>query len=121
MRGQNKHMKKEQRYYIETELKKGTPVSEIARSLGYSRQAVYAEIKKGSFSMLDSKTLKMKEIYAYDVGQRIHDDKKKASRQKKLSPDSSYLLELSRLVKDKKYSPEAAQHLLGFRCCTKTI
>lgn len=121
MRGQNIHMKKEHRYYIETELKKGTAVSMIAAAIGYTRQAVYKEIERGSFEKLDSQTWESKKEYAYDVGQRVHDDKKKAPKQKKLSQDSSYLQELSQMIRDKKYSPEAAQHLLGFLCCTKTI
>lgn len=121
MRGKNAHMKKEQRYYIETELKKGTAVSIIAKSIGYSRQAVYKEIEKGSFEKLDSQTWETKKEYAYDVGQRVHDEKKRVSRQKKLQKDADYLKEIVRLVATEHYSPEAAQYLLGFQCCTKTI
>lgn len=116
MRGQNSHMNKEHRYYIEKELKKGTGVSMIAKTLGYSRQAVYGEINRGSFEKLDSRTLETKKEYAYDVGQRVHDQRMShKSGKRKLTPDDPFILELKHWVVDMKYSPEAALYVIRDR------
>lgn len=122
MRGKNRHMSREQRFYIETELKKKTPVSVIAKALGYSRQAVYSEIAKGSFERLDGKTWEKQRVYAYDVGQRVHDEKMRRDRKKKLDPDDAGLRQILNLIRKERYSPEAARIKTNYRgCCTKTL
>lgn len=121
MRGQNKHLTKEHRFYIEKQLSKGVPVTVIAKDLGYSRQAIYAEIKRGSFEYLDSATYTTSIVYGYDVGQRVHEEHGRNKGRKKLSDIQDYLIQITELIKKKKYSPEAAQHLIGFNCSTTTI
>lgn len=118
-----RHMREKDRYYIEKCLKKKMKVSEIARDLGYSRQAVYAEIKKGLTEQLDSKTLEKKTVYFSDVSQRRHREAmKRTGRKPKLLPCDEALAEISRLIREERYSPEAAVRLAGCRrICVKTF
>lgn len=116
MRGQNKHLTEKDRFYIEKQIRKKTSVSQIAQDLGYSRQTIYNEIEKGSFQCLDSSTLELKTVYAYDVGQRVHDQRMKHKLGKrKLASDDPFLLELKHWIVDMKYSPEAALYMIRDR------
>lgn len=122
MRGQNKRLTKEQRFYIEKALEKDVPVAAIAKDLGYSRQAIYAEIKRGSYEHLDSVTWQTEKRYAYDVGQRVCDERShRKGRKKLLDSQDDYLLQVSEYIVKKKYSPEAVQYKIGFKVCTKTL
>lgn len=114
MRGQNSHLTENHRFYIEKRLKKGVPVSTIAKEIGFSRQTVYTEIRRGSFEKLDSATWETRAEYAYDVGQRVHEEKmKQKSMKKKLASDDAFLLELKYWVCEMKYSPEAALYKIS--------
>lgn len=116
MRGKNRHLTEKDRFYIEKQLKKKIPVSQIAVELGYSRQAIYNEIKKGSFQCLNGSTWEHHTVYAYDVGQRTHDQRMKhKSGKRKLPPDDAFLLELKHWIVDMKYSPEAALYMIRDR------
>lgn len=122
MRGQNKHLTKEQRFYIEKALAKNTPVAVIAKDLGYSRQAIYREIKRGTYERIDGATWKTEKVYGYDVGQRVCDERSHhKGRKKLLDSQDDYLQQIAEYIKKKKYSPEAAQYKLGFKVCTKTL
>ncbi len=118
-----RHMEEKDRYYIEKCLKKKMKVSEIARDLGFSRQAVYAEIKKGLTEQLDSKTLEKKTVYFSDVSQRRHREAmKRTGRKTKLAPCDEMLMDMSRLIRKGRYSPEAALRLAGHhKICLKTF
>ena len=122
MRGKNKHLTKEHRFYIEKSLKKGMPVSAIAKDLGYSRQAIYKEIEKGTYEHIDSRTWKTSKKYGYDVGQRVHDtNSHRKGRKKKLESSDDYLKIISGCVKNRKYSFQAAQIVHGKKVCLKTL
>ncbi len=109
MRGKNRHLTEKDRYYIEKRLEKDIPVVEIAEELGFCRQTIYAEIKKGTFERLDCRTWKTQEVYAYDVGQRVHNEKMERKKGiRKLKQDDAFLLELKYWILEMKYSPEAA-------------
>lgn len=116
-------MTEKDRYYIEKQIKKKVPVSQIARELGYSRQAIYNEIKKGSFQRLDPSTWELHTVYAYDVGQRVHDQRMSyKSGKRKLSPRDPFLLELKHWVVDMKYSPEAALYMINDKkLCVRSL
>ena len=118
-----RHMEEKDRYYIEKCLKKKMKVSEIARDLGYSRQAVYVEIRKGLTEQLDSKTLEKKTVYFSDVSQRRHREAmKRTGRKPKLAPHDEILSDISYLIRKGRYSPEAAFRLTGHRrICLKTF
>jgi len=118
-----KHMTERHRYYIEKALAKKTPVAQIAREIGYSRQAVYEEIKRGTFEKLDGTTWKQEKVYAYDVGQRVHEERmKNRPRKHKLSPDDAFFDMLRYWIIEKRYSPEAALYRIGERrLCIKSI
>lgn len=118
-----RRMEEKDRYYIEKCLKKKMKVSEIARDLGFSRQAVYVEIKKGLTEQLDGKTYLMKTVYFSDVSQRRHREAmKRTGRKPKLAPDDEMLAGVSYLIREGRYSPEAALRLSGHRkICLKTF
>lgn len=110
------------RHKLEFALKAKMPVAEISKQLGFSKVAVYAEIKKGTVKQIGTD---LKEYYVYlaDAGQRVHDERKKhCGAKKKYLPDAPLIQEITSLILDCRYSPEAA--ILKLRTaavCTKTI
>ena len=115
-----KKLTERERFYIEKALKNKIPVAQIAVDLNCSRQTVYNEIKRGQVLQTDG--IKDFYVYAYDVGQRIHDE---ASRNKgrtpKLQQDDEYLEQISYWIKKMKYSPQAARYKVGNKLCIKSI
>lgn len=110
------------RHKLEFALKAKMPVAEISKQLGFSRVAIYAEIKKGTVKQIGT-DLKEHYVYLADAGQRVHDERKKhCGAKKKYLPDAPLLQEITSLILDYRYSPEAA--ILKLRTaavCTKTI
>lgn len=101
------------RYYIEIQLQKKANVKDIANDLGFSFQAIYAEIKRGTCKQLNS-DLTEKNVYCWDYA--AQDAKKKREcrhTRKKLLPDDENLALICHLIKDCKYSPYAAIQKLG--------
>ena len=116
------HLTIKERGFIEYALKKKTSVSEIAKALGYSRAALYYEIKKGTCEQLDYKDYDVKKVYLADYAQRVADQEaSKRGRKKKLQPDADYLKDIKYWILEKKYSPYAARIKCGFSVCEKTI
>lgn len=117
-----RQLTKQDRYYIEIELKHKTPVAEIAKRLGMNRVSIYKEIKKGLCEQIDSE-LRKRVVYLSDYAQRKHDEAvQKRGRKKKLQQDDEYLQKVSAKIVDEKYSPEAAVHTVpGRKVCAKTI
>lgn len=117
-----RHMTSKDRYFIEKALKRNISVKEIAAALGFSRQAIYAEIRKGQTIQRDTHW-KEKTVYLADVGGKKHKDAmKNTGRPNKLASDDDYLLQVKEWIYNKKYSPWAAQVKIGNRkVCTKTI
>jgi IS30 family transposase len=110
------------RYYIEIQLKRKTSVKDIADALGFSRVAVYAEIKRG-LCIQRRHDLTEHVVYLSDYAERDADAKKKNHGDKKHEPDSELLAELCRLIKHDKYSPYAAIKKLGCEdeICERTL
>lgn len=117
-----RHLTEKDRYYIEIARKKKTPVKDIAAALGFSRVAIYAEIKRGTVTQLDP-YLKPYQIYLSDAGQRVHDAAMSGTgRPCKLSLDDEYILSVRELLQKKKYSPYAAMQIIGKnKVCQRTI
>lgn len=117
-----RHLTEKDRYYIEIARKKKTPVKDIAAALGFSRVAIYAEIKRGTVTQLDP-YLKPCQVYLSDVGQRVHDAVMSGTgRPCKLSLDDEYILSVKELLQQKKYSPYAAMQIIGEnKICQRTI
>lgn len=117
-----RHMTEKDRYFIEKSLKAKMSVADIASVLGFSRQAIYAEIKKGKTVQLDS-LLAEHIVYLADVGERKHQEAmQNTGRPCKLDPDDEYLQQIKYWIVDKKYSPWAARiKVSGGKVCTKTI
>lgn len=116
-----KHLTIKERYYIEISLKKKIPVKQIAKDLGYSKQAIYAEIKKGSCTQVDTH-LREHKVYLSDYAQRQHDQKEThKGRKKLLGQKDPYLQQIAYWIKERKYSPYAANIKAGSTLCEKTI
>lgn len=117
-----KHLTEKDRYFIEFALKKKMSVADIAKELGFSRNTIYVEIKRGLTKQL-SRDLKEVYVYLADAGQRIHDEmrKRKTGRPNKLSSQDEFIIAVKDKIKNEKFSPEAACYVLSRKVCVKTI
>ena len=117
-----RHLQKKDRYHIEIELKKHTSVLQIAKDLAVNPATIYKEIKRGSFMKLNS-DFSVSVVYAADVGQRIYDENKhRKGRKRKLESNDDYLQQISELIVEKKYSPEAAHMIIkDNKLCVKSL
>ncbi len=117
-----KQMTEKDRYFIEIQLKKHTPVEQIAKDLHRAPSTIYREIKKGTCIQRDSEW-RDKKVYLYDLGQRRHNEAKhRKGSKKKLMQDNDFLSEVSWWILERKYSPEAALYKVkDKKCCIKTI
>ena len=111
------YMTEVERYKLEAYLEDKIGVSEIARRLGFSRQTIYNEIKRGTYIH----TGKYKDYKKYSAvkGQDIHQKKQlNKGRPEKVKQGSPYMKFLEgkliglqpdgKIVKKKRYSPAAA-------------
>lgn len=96
-----------ERIRLEMMLKYKAPITQIARELGFCRQTIYNEIKRGSYEHEINGFLKIQ--YSADKGDDIH---KKANRNKgrefKIGSDYAYANFLEEKMLRDKYSPAAA-------------
>lgn len=121
-----KNMKYEHRFYIEKALKKKIPVKQIAEELGYTRSAIYYEIKRGMCEQRRSSDWAVEYVYLADYAQRVHDELSvNRGQKKKLSADDELLQYVKNKVIDEKYSIEASIYKLPAdikkKVCVKTI
>lgn len=115
-----KNLTERERYYIEKMTRKKIPVIQIAKDLNCSRQTIYNEIKRGTVIQTDG--TKDFTTYAYDAGQRIHDERrKKKGCRRKLDPGDDYLKTVARWILNERHSPYAAQCRVGRTLCVKSI
>lgn len=102
-----KYIKEYERYIIETMLKDGKNVKEIAERLNKHINTIYGEIKRGTVELIDT-NLKPYTIYKADVGQRIQNER---SHNKgidlKLKNDYKTASYIEKMVLEYKYSPYA--------------
>ena len=109
------YMTKEERYQLEALRKAKVPVSQIARQLGFSRQTIYNEIRRGSY--IHTCEYYDETRYSADKGQQIHEYNQTAKgRPLKIGNNREYanFLEEAMLSKEdprKRCSPAAALEL----------
>jgi len=117
------YMTEKDRYFIEKALKQKMSVTQIAKALGYTRQTIYNEIKKGKVEQRDAQTWEKKNVYLADAGQRIHEEnQKKKGRPKKLQQDDPIWESFRYWILDMKYSPEAFVYKTSCKeVCVKTL
>lgn len=126
LRRRGKHISVEERFYIETELRKGTSISEIARSIDRPRETIQREKKKGLVVQRDT-YLKEHTAYFADAAQRITEFRQsKKGAQLKIGNDYKMAAAIEDLILDFGYSPDAALMELEANGwsklpCTKTV
>lgn len=102
-----KHLVYEERFYIEKELKNGTPPTLIAKTLGKHFTTIYKEIEKGTVTLINS-DLTYRREYCADAAQRITEERgHNKGIMPKLSGDKPLLERIAFLIKEKHYSPYA--------------
>jgi IS30 family transposase len=101
------YLKEYERYIIETMLKDGKSVKEIATRLNRCLSTVYNEIKRGTVELLNS-DLTTYTCYCADVSQRKYDDvKHNKGTSLKIGSDLKTVRFIEGLVNNQKYSPYA--------------
>lgn len=105
------YMTKDERYKLEAYLEAGKGVSWIARKLGFTRQTIYNEIKRGLCEQVKKRCgIYQDELhYSADKAQQLHDYNQSAKgRPLKLGNDHAYAKFLERKIMVDRYSPAAA-------------
>lgn len=115
-----KQLTERERFYIEKSLQNRVPVIQIAKELGYSRQTIYNEIKRGTVQQTDG--YKDFYVYKYDVGQRKRDlAASHKGRKFKLDKEDPFLYYVSDMIKNKKFSPGAIYFISDSKLCIRSI
>ena len=101
------YMTWEERIKMETMLRCRVPAAQIARELGFCRQTIYNEIRRGTY--MHTTDYRDEPRYSADKGEAIH---RKAmqnrGRELKIGNDIEYANYLERKMLQDKYSPAAA-------------
>lgn len=101
------YMTYEERIQLETLLRHKIPVSEIARELGFSRQTIYREIKRGTY--IHTGDYKDYLRYSAQKGQIIHEQRQENKGcPLKIGKDISYANFLESKILEEHFSPAAA-------------
>lgn len=102
-----KYLTEMERCKIETMLKDGLTQREIAKRLGRHYNTINYEIKKGRVEFLNT-DLTTREVYCYDVGQRIHEERcTEKGRPLKIGNDMAYVRYVEDKIINDRYSPYA--------------
>jgi len=117
-----RHITDKDRYYIYVQFNKKAKIADIAKDLGFSRVAIYAEIKRG-LCVQKKSDLTESMVYLWDYADRDAENKKKNHGFKKYVPDDDLIVSLCDLIRNKKYSPYAAIKKLHCEndICEKTL
>ena len=119
------YMTRDERQQLEALYTAGIPVSTIARQLGFCRQTIYNEIKRGLYTHACDLWDELR--YSAQKGQQIHDYMQTGKgRQLKIGRNRDYAEFLEHLIIQKHYSPAAAlaqARAEGFQItvCTTTL
>ena len=96
-----------ERIQLETLLRHHIPVAKIARELGFARQTIYNEIKRGTYEHESHGFLELR--YSAQKGQIIHDKQQEnKGGALKIGKDYAYADFLEQKILRDKYSPAAA-------------
>lgn len=120
------HISERERYAIETMLKCGKKISEIAKELNRSRSSIYAEVKRGTVHQKNS-DLTENDVYLADYAQRDYDLKKhEKGRYWKVGNDMEFIRFCEQKMKEERYSPMATLQALEnteikTRVCHRTL
>lgn len=114
-----KYIQEHERYIIETMLKDGKGVKEIALRLNRHVNTIYGEIRRGTVELMDT-SLKPYTVYKADVGQRIQNER---SHNKgidlKLKNDYETAAYIEKMVLEYRYSPYAVA--VSLQCSDKLM
>lgn len=105
------YMTRDERLQLEALSRAKIPVAQIARQLGFSRQTIYNELRRGATELIRRIGGYDKDVieYSADKAQQIHDYNQTAKgRPLKIGSDHKYAEFLEKKIVDKKYSPAAA-------------
>lgn len=101
------YMTERERWQLEAMRRNRIPVKEIAQQLGFTRQTIYNELKRGSY--LHTVKYWDEERYSAEKGQSIQDNRRKnKGRDPKIKSDQEYADFLERKILAERYSPAAA-------------
>lgn len=107
MEGKRHCMTLAERYKLEGMLRAKKPVAWIARELGFCRQTIYNEIRKGTYVHTCNYWEELR--YSADKGQNIYErSKRKTGRPLKIGHDIAYANFLEDKVLQEHFSPAAA-------------
>nr|WP_325299087.1 IS30 family transposase [uncultured Dysosmobacter sp.] len=96
-----------ERIRLEEKLRYKVPIAQIARELGFSRQTIYNEIKRGQYVHTCKWWDELR--YSADIGQqKLEKNKEKFGRPLKIGHDIAYADFLERKILREHYSPAAA-------------
>ena len=112
------YMTEQERYKLEAYREAGKGVSWIAKEMGFCRQTIYNELRRGAY--IHTCRWWDEERYSADKGQQIHRRKQEnKGRPLKIGHERAYADFLEKMVLEHKYSPAAAlaaARRAGFAC-----
>lgn len=101
------YMTREERHQLEAMRRNKIPVAEIARQLGFTRQTIYNELRRGQYEHDKDGFLQLR--YSADKADQIHRYNCTAKgRPLKIGNDHAYASFLERMIRAEHYSPAAA-------------
>lgn len=119
MANKQHYMTYTERIRLEEKLRYKVPVAEIARELGFSRQTIYNEIKRGQYVHTCRWWDELR--YSADIGQqKLEQKKERFGRPMKIGHDIAYANFLERKILHDHFSPAAAlaeARKEGFKTC----
>ena len=125
MKKKQHYMTRDERHQLEAMHRNRIPVAEIARQLGFCRQTIYNELKRGAY--IHTCKYWDEQRYSAQKAQQIHDYQQTAKgRPLKIGRNHAYAAYLEKMIIGQRYSPAAAlaaaQHA-GYttRICTATL
>lgn len=125
MTKKQRYMSREDRIRLEEKLKYKVPIAQIARELGFSRQTIYDEIKRGTY--LHTVRWWDEERYSADIGQAWQDRHRlNKGRELKIGKDRAMSAFLEEKMLQEQCSPAVALELArraGFQTsiCVQTL
>ena len=104
------YMTRDERLQLEALRRAKVPVIQIAKQMGFSRQTIYNELKRGQYIHIETRRgWYEKTVYSADKAQKIHEYNQSAKgRPLKIGNDHAYADFLEQKILNDRYSPAAA-------------